>query len=199
MRWPVLCPPRNFYSEGQENCLPCSSCPLNYIVLTPCQGTHDTTCEPYYDLQGVLDNNHRHVVSSGVHGDEDVSLGNHGVHADASLGNVNAATVNTTGSSILSSYSDKVLSGLESILSSTNKDNDVIKGGVNWKSVTIFACVSVLVAMVVLVIGVFCIKRRLALVHKASDVTLAVRPNRTGGEYKVAYTPAPPEPLSEDV
>ncbi|CAG5123640.1 unnamed protein product [Candidula unifasciata] len=50
--WPVLCPPDTFYSLQQDQCMTCSQCPMNKIILSPCQGLHDTRCGPFYDYHG---------------------------------------------------------------------------------------------------------------------------------------------------
>lgn len=35
----------------QEQCLACSQCPINKIIISPCQGLHDTKCGPFYDFK----------------------------------------------------------------------------------------------------------------------------------------------------
>ncbi|CAG5132814.1 unnamed protein product [Candidula unifasciata] len=63
--WPVLCPPNTFYSKKQDQCLACSQCPANKIIITECHGLHDTWCGPLYQSNAQsppaneTGNNHR--------------------------------------------------------------------------------------------------------------------------------------------
>ncbi|GFO28031.1 hypothetical protein PoB_005453600 [Plakobranchus ocellatus] len=50
--WPILCPPNNWYSKKQENCLPCSACPEDQFIIRPCYRFQDTRCALLRDFPG---------------------------------------------------------------------------------------------------------------------------------------------------
>ena len=44
------CATGSFYLRKEHRCKPCSPCPVNEIIRTPCSRHHDNICGPFYEF-----------------------------------------------------------------------------------------------------------------------------------------------------
>ncbi|BFZ04120.1 hypothetical protein BsWGS_07159 [Bradybaena similaris] len=140
VEWPVLCRPDTFYSLEQEDCITCSQCPMNKIIISPCQGLHDTRCGPFYDFQESLPAELSHEPGE-ARKDNNQSSNQPGKHADSSK----PKSVDSFDRS--------------SNLLHTSSDNAVLSDS-EWKSLTIALIVLVSVVFVLVVTFVIYFLRR---------------------------------------
>ncbi|XP_005096071.1 uncharacterized protein LOC101853780 [Aplysia californica] len=205
--WPVLCPPRTFYSRKLEECRPCSSCPMNQIITSPCHGMHDTRCGPFYDLQHLVvsaakDGDNKFVsqrvahgrLGDGVGGDDGDDGNGSRRHHQKSKNHTGAERGNEAGSGevkikktagggvvVSSSAEGFAESSKTSSRRMKGQNNDVIDNGggdsdvliSDWKSLTLFTCVAIVFVVIVLVVGICCIRRKMLNMKKTYEYKAA--------------------------
>lgn len=124
----------------QEDCITCSQCPMNKIIISPCQGLHDTRCGPFYDFRGSLPAEPSDDEVE-VQKDSSESSNQHGKHADSSK------------SKSVDSFDRS------SNLLHTSSDNAAFSDS-EWKSLTLALIVLVSVVFVLVVTFVIFFLRR---------------------------------------
>jgi hypothetical protein len=92
----LVCSPGLYLKS--PNCVPCSLCPVNQIVRTPCIGTQDTVCGPFYEFENFQQGPAEIGSSGGVVGKDQRESLPHS-HGTMLEDNLPTATVNQINSS----------------------------------------------------------------------------------------------------
>jgi len=145
----VLCPRRTFYDKIKEKCMNCSSCPLNQIITSPCRGVQDTQCGPIKDLQEL----YQQAAQSG---DQFIArLANNSTEDFTDILQAYQAPrdPNNSGDSVNTPEPEFLVT--------------------DWKYVTLLIGVAVGFVLLVLVVGIICVRQKLLRLKNSANYKLA--------------------------